>query len=54
MYCMGSDRKCRAGSPLALLIENLKFFHEIYLDSQLLDQPLNNTQTKKEEINTTQ
>jgi hypothetical protein len=47
MYCMGSGRKCRGGSPLALLIENLKSFHETNLDSQLLDQPLNNTQTNK-------
>jgi hypothetical protein len=34
-------------SPLALLIENLRFFHKIYLDSQLLDQSLNNTQINK-------
>jgi hypothetical protein len=34
-------------SPLALLIENLRFFHGIELDSQLLDQPLNITQTNK-------
>jgi hypothetical protein len=30
-----------------LLIENSRFFHGIYLDSQLLDQPLNITQTNK-------
>jgi hypothetical protein len=47
MYCMGSERICRGRSPLALLIENLRLFHEIDLDSQLLDQPLNITQTNK-------
>jgi hypothetical protein len=47
MYCMGSDRICTGRSPLALLIENLRFFHRIDLDSQLLDQSLNNTQTNK-------
>jgi hypothetical protein len=47
MYCMRSDRICRGRRPLALLIENLRLFHEIDLDSQLLDQPLNITQTNK-------
>jgi hypothetical protein len=28
MYCLGSNRVCRGRSPLALLIENLSFFHE--------------------------
>jgi hypothetical protein len=44
---MGSDRICRERSPLALLIANLRLFHEIDLDSQLLDQPLNIIQTNK-------
>jgi hypothetical protein len=44
---LGSNRVCRGRSPLALLIENSRFFHRIYLDSQLLDQPLNITQTNK-------
>jgi hypothetical protein len=30
-----------------LLTENLRFFHGIALDSQLLDQPPNITQTNK-------
>jgi hypothetical protein len=47
MYCMGSDRKYRGRNPHALLIENLRFFHGIDLDSQLLDQSLNITQTNK-------
>jgi hypothetical protein len=47
MYCMGSDRKCIGRNSLALLKENLKFFHEIDPDSQLLDQPLNNIKTNK-------
>jgi hypothetical protein len=34
-------------NPLALLIENLRFFHRIALDSQLLDHSLNITQTNK-------
>jgi hypothetical protein len=45
MYCLGSNRVCRGRSPLALLIENLRFFHVVALDSQLLDQSLNITQT---------
>ena len=44
---MGSDRICIGRSSLALLIENLRLFHKIDLDSQLLDQPLNITQTNK-------
>ena len=44
---MGSDRICRGRSPLVLLIENLKLFHVIDLDSELLDQSLNITQTNK-------
>jgi hypothetical protein len=47
MYCLGSHRVCRGRSPLALLIENLRFFHGIALDSQLLGQSLNITQTNK-------
>jgi hypothetical protein len=47
MNCLGSNRVCRGRSPLALLIENLRFFHGIALDSQLLDQSLNITQTNK-------
>ena len=47
MYCLGPNRICRGRSPLALLIENLRFFHGIALDSQLLDQSLNITQTNK-------
>jgi hypothetical protein len=34
-------------NPLALLIENLRFFDGIALDSQLLNQSLNITQTNK-------
>jgi hypothetical protein len=33
-------------SPLALLNKNLRFFDIVDLDSQLLDQSLNITQTK--------
>jgi hypothetical protein len=47
MYCMGSDRIYRGRSPLASLIKNLRFFHGIELDYELLDQPLNITQTNK-------
>jgi hypothetical protein len=47
MNCLGSNRVCRGRSPLALLIENLRFFHGITLDSQLFDQSLNITQTNK-------
>jgi hypothetical protein len=43
MYCLGSNIVCIGRSPLALLIENLRFLHGIDLDSQLLDQSLNNT-----------
>jgi hypothetical protein len=45
------------GSPLDLLIKNLRFLHEIDLDSQLLDQSLNITQTNKKKqtpLNNTQ
>jgi hypothetical protein len=47
MICLGSNIVCRGRSPLALLLENLRFFHGIALDSQLLDQSLNITQTNK-------
>ena len=47
MYFLGSNKVCRGRSPLALLIENLRFFHRIDLDSQLLDQSLNITQTNR-------
>jgi hypothetical protein len=47
MYCMGSDKICRGRRPLALLKENLRLNHGIDLDSQLLDQSLNITQTNR-------
>jgi hypothetical protein len=47
MSSLGSNRVCWGKRPLALLIENLRFFYEIDLDSQLLDQSLNITQTNK-------
>jgi hypothetical protein len=47
MYCLGSNRVCRGRRLLALLIENMRFFHVIDLVSQLLDQSLNVTQTNK-------
>jgi hypothetical protein len=52
MYCLGSNIICRRRSPLALLIENLRFFHGIALDSQLLNQSLNITQTNKKKQTT--
>ena len=47
MYCLGSNKVCRGIRPLALLIENLIFFHGIDPDTQLRDPSLNNTQTNK-------
>jgi hypothetical protein len=44
---MHISKSMQGRSPLALIIENLRFFHGIELDSQLLDQPLNITQTNK-------
>jgi hypothetical protein len=39
----GIRQKMQGRSPLALLIENLRFFHGIDPDSQLRDQSLNIT-----------